>query len=76
MLRDQYANFVLRRILKYCDLELKVRALDKIKSIPNWYEVAFGEHMILAVDRLSSSPELRLVAELDEVLDNELRYCE
>lgn len=70
MVGDQYANYVVQKILGFCNVEQKVRVLKKIMEIPNFHKVAFGKHIIFAVDKLRASLRDRLNLEFDEHPEN------
>jgi len=57
MVMDQYANYVVQRILDLVDVEQRDKVVSRIKKhVPNLRRVPYGKHIITQIEKLTGKP--------------------
>lgn len=54
MVKDQYANYVVQKILGVVETTQRDRLIETIRtSVPNLRKIAFGKHIVARVEKLT-----------------------
>merc|ERR1719462_829185 len=58
MVRDQYANYVIQKMLETLVSDQRAQLIDKIgKYVPNIRKIAFGKHIVTKIEKLTGKFE-------------------
>mmetsp|Transcript_27112 Transcript_27112/g.66497 ORF Transcript_27112/g.66497 Transcript_27112/m.66497 type:complete len:110 (+) Transcript_27112:1802-2131(+) len=53
MMKDQFANYVVQKLLEVCDEEQRKQLLSRMKlHLPNLKKYTYGKHIVVRVEKL------------------------
>ncbi len=56
MVRDQYANYVVQRIIEMAQGDIRTRFIDGLKQrVPNLKKVSYGKHIISRIEKITGN---------------------
>lgn len=53
MVRDQFGNYVVQKILDHTPSDLRVQIVERIMRIPDLRRISYGKHIIARIEKQS-----------------------